>query len=113
MPIHALAMQQLRRGPMRHAQMVKLTGYTLSAVSGWTKRMHEAGEIYIGGWHRGVAQGSRSTPVWALGPGVDAPRPMRSTTRPQTMRGPRVDMFAGLMARPLGGDAPFGAMVAA
>lgn len=113
-PIHALALQQLRRGPMRHAQIMLATGYSLSAVSAWTKRMHASGEIHIVRRHRNLGKGCRQTSVWALGPGIDAPLLPPTPDRRRPVRAPKVDMFATLTARPLVGlDVPFGAMVAA
>lgn len=89
--------------PGTYKTAMEESGLGASAVQKHLRRMHESGQLHIRRWVRPQGQGLPA-PFYALGAGLDAPRPSRldgkdSVLRQEVVRAKRRDV-RGMVFRP-------------
>lgn len=76
----SLTLHLLQRvGPMRRTAIAQAIGVTISNAWSITAVMHQRGEIHVARWERPTS--GPWAPVFAAGPGLDAPKPERADKR--------------------------------
>ena len=88
----------LSKQPMRNAEAAKALGVVSSTITSFVREVHAQEKIHIIGWH----QSAGFHPVWADGPGVNAPIPGEAPPQPdrhiRVFRDPLVAALFGAVA---------------
>lgn len=68
-----------KHGPLTHDDLVDKTGLSTNSISPVLAKLRKNSIIYISGWQRGKLNVSRA--IYALGTGLDAPKPRPFTVK--------------------------------